>query len=390
MPDAAEEDLFQCKGVNQTVTTMRPADELYIAQTADADAAGMLAPAQRAELEARMASDPAFAQAYREYFHTISSLVDGGNRSRYKAMLQDIHQEVTTPKKSFAQRLIAFRPQYLRTAAMAATVALLTSAITVFTIRQNEPKSVSTTLELVKHDVARIKRAQKDQEGKIQEIKEVVDATNPQVQQLPQSNYSATGFALSNDGYLITNYHVVEGAENLQIQTRNGELHTASIIAFEPKNDIALLKVNDPAFRFGKGDLPYSFMPGKAGLGAPVYTLGFPQDEIVYNEGYIASRNGNEGDSNQYRLEVPAGPGQSGAPVLDASGNIIGIIRSKDAQTESTTYAVTSKTLLRLIKDVPKENRPRLTSGNRMSGLSRQQQIEKLQDYTCMVRVYKK
>lgn len=124
--------------------------------------------------------------------------------------------------------------------------------------------------------------------------------------------------------------------------------------------------------------------------GASIYTLGFPQDEIVYNEGYIASRNGYEGDSAQYRLEVPAGPGQSGAPVVDALGNIIGVIRSKDERTESTTYAVTSKTLLRLLKDVPKEKRPKLPQANRMTGLSRQQQIEKLQDYTCMVQVYKK
>jgi S1-C subfamily serine protease len=368
---------------------MRPNDELYIVRTADAEAAGTLSPEQHAELSARMETDPAFAQAYKEYFHTISSLSDGGRRTQFKALLQDIHAEVAPSRKPLMQRIISFRPQYLRTAAMAASVALLTSAVTVWTIRHNEPKSVvSKNLQLVRHEMERIKRAQQQQQQQIEQIKEVADASA--TPQPPQSNYSATGFALSNDGYLITNYHVVEGAENLQILTRNGMRLSASIVAYEPKNDIALLKVDDKSFRFGKGELPYSFMPGKANLGAAVYTLGFPQDEIVYNEGYIASRNGFEGDSNQYRLEVPAGPGQSGAPVVDASGNIIGIIRSKDAQTESTTYAVTSKTLLRLLKDVPKDKRPRLPLSSRMSGLSRQQQIEKLQDYTCMVQVYKK
>jgi S1-C subfamily serine protease len=366
---------------------MRPYDELYIAQTAEADAAGSLAPGQRAELDARIAADPAFAQAYKEYYHTISSLQDGARRSRYKALLQDIHAEVTAKKP--AKRLISFRPQFLRTAAMAASVALLTSAMTVWTIRHNEPKSaVSRNLDLVKHDVERIKRAQQHQQQQIQQIKEVADAST--APQPPQSNYSATGFALSSDGYIITNYHVVEGAENVQILTRDGTSYPATVVAFEPKNDIAMLKIDNKEFRFEKGDLPYSFMPGKAALGSAIYTLGFPQDEIVYNEGYISSRNGYEGDSNQYRLEVPAGPGQSGAPVVDASGNIIGIIRSKDAQTESTTYAVTSRTLLRLLRDLPKDKRPKLPMGNRMTGLNRQQQIEKLQDYTCMVRVYKK
>ncbi len=368
---------------------MRLEDELYIAQMAEAESAGTLTPAQRAGLDARL-TEPAFAQAYKEYFHTISSLTDGGRRSRYKAALQDIHAEMSAKKPGMKRLIIHFNPRHLRTAAVAAGVALLTSAVTVFTIRHSEPKSATTqNLERVRHEVARIQAQQQQQQKMIYALKEDV-ATTTQQPALPQTNYSGTGFALSNDGYLVTNYHVVEGSENLQIVTRNGERHAAAVIAYEPKNDIALLKIADEDFRFGKGELPYSFLAGKAPLGASIYTLGFPQDEIVYNEGYIASRNGYEGDSAQYRLEVPAGPGQSGAPVVDGMGNIIGVIRSKDAQTESITFAVTSKTLLRLLKDVPKEKRPRLPQANRMSGLSRQQQIEKLQDYTCMVQVYKK
>ncbi len=367
---------------------MKLEDELYIAGMAEAEAAGTLTPAQRAELDARLA-DPAFAQAYKEYFHTISSLTDGGKRARFKATLQDIHAEIEAKKPGMRRLIIHFNPRHLRTAAVAAAVALFTSTITMWAIKHNEPKAADThTLNLVRNEVARIKATQQHQQAQIQEIKE--DVSTSATPQPPQSNYSGTGFALSNDGYLVTNYHVVEGAENLQVVTRNGESHAATVIAYEPKNDIALLKVQDEDFRFSKGELPYSFLVGKAPLGASIYTLGFPQDEIVYNEGYIASRNGYEGDSAQYRLEVPAGPGQSGAPVVDALGNIIGVIRSKDERTESTTYAVTSKTLLRLLKDVPKEKRPKLPQANRMTGLSRQQQIEKLQDYTCMVQVYKK
>ena len=69
---------------------MRLEEELYIAQTAEAELAGTLSEAQRAELDGRIAADPAFAQSYREYYHTISSLEDGGRRARYKVMLQDV------------------------------------------------------------------------------------------------------------------------------------------------------------------------------------------------------------------------------------------------------------------------------------------------------------
>jgi S1-C subfamily serine protease len=275
----------------------------------------------------------------------------------------------------------------MRTAAVAASVALFTSALSIWTLRPSEPRNqVSNNLQLVRHEMEKLRVAQEQQQQQIAQIQENADVNTP----VPPSNYTGTGFAISNDGYLITNYHVVDGAEDIRVLSRSGQQLQARVIAYEPKNDIALLKITDKSFKFGKGELPYSFMAGKASLGAPIFTLGFPQDEIVYNQGYISSRNGFEGDTNQYRLEVPAGPGQSGAPVVDATGTIVGIIRSKDEQTEGTTFAVTSRTLLRLLRDVPKDRRPKLPQVNRLANLSRAQQIDKLQDYTCMIQVYKK
>lgn len=366
---------------------MRLEEELYIAQTAEAELAGTLGAQQRMELDARLAADPAFAQAYKEYYHTISSLYEGGQRKRYKMMLQDVHEEVTSKKYGMKRLIIHFNPKHIRTAAMAACVALITSGITVWTLKHNVENTVDSKNRLLVHEIKNIKATQQKQEYDIQNLKENTDAVTTAA---PQTNYTGTGFALSNDGYIVTNYHVVEGAENIQVRLRNGKVVPASIVAYEPKNDIAMLKVDDKHFRFGKGELPYSFMAGRAALGANIYTLGFPQDEIVYNEGYISSNNGYQGDSNQYRLEVPAGPGQSGAPVVDDNGAVVGIIRSKDEGTEGTTYAVTSKTLLRLLRDVPKDKRPHLPMGNRLGGLSREEQVEKLQDYTCMVQVYRK
>lgn len=367
---------------------MRLDDELYIAQAAEAELSNSLSEAEQKALQQRLDADPELARAYHEYFHTVSSLRDSARRSNYRMMLRDVHEETAVRRQGMRRLVIHFNPRHLRTAAMAASVALLTSAITVWAIRAHEPKSAAArNLQLVRHELANIKATQAHQQKQIQEIRQSADA---EVVPPPQSNYAGTGFALSNDGYLITNYHVVEGAESIQVRTRNGSSLAASVVAYEPKNDIALLRIDDRHFRFGKSDLPYSFLPVKAPLGAAIYTLGFPQDEIVYNEGYIASRNGFQGDSNQYRLEVPAGPGQSGAPVLNDAGEVVGIIRSKDAETEGTTFAVTSRTLLRLLRDVPKDKRPRLSQQNKMTGLSREQQIERLQDYTCMVQVYKR
>lgn len=384
MPDAVEEIVFQQPGVTERLN-MRLQDELYLVQMAEAEAAGQLSPEQKAELGLRLAQDAVFAQSYKEYFHTISSLQESARRNDFKELLKDIHGTVGTKTEKQFRPSVWLQPKYLRTAGLAASVALLVSVTSIWMSRPQEPRNqLSNNLQLVRHEMDRLKATQEQQQQQIAAIRENSDATPP------PSNYSGTGFALSNDGYLITNYHVVDGAEDIRVLLRSGKQLQARVIAYEPKNDIALLRITDKSFRFGKGELPYSFLPGKAVLGSAIFTLGFPQEEIVYNEGYISSRNGFEGDSNQYRLEVPSGPGQSGAPVVDATGTVVGIIRSKDEETEGTTYAVTSKTLLRLLKDVPRDRRPKLPQGNKLNGMSRTQQIDRLQDYTCMIQVYKK
>jgi serine protease Do len=369
---------------------MRPQDEMYLVRMAEAEAEGRLSPQERLELDARLAADPAFAIAYQEYFHTISGLHESQRRHDFKDLLAAVHGDVTTPRKPLLQRVFSLRPAQVRMAAVAACVALLTSTITTWTIRHNDAtlKTVKRNLELVRRDTKEIRQTQSVQQKDIDNIKKSAES-NPEIATVPQTRSTGTGFALTNDGYLVTNFHVVDGAQSIQIQTRDGKQYNATVVTIEPKNDIALLRIDDKSFRFGKGDLPYTLLDSKAALGDEIFTLGFPQDEVVYNQGYISSRNGFEGDSNQYRLEVAAGPGQSGAPVLDDDGHVIGFIRSKDAQTSGTTFAVTSRTLLSLIHDLPKDRRPKLAGVDRLSNLTRQQQIEKLQDYTCMVRVYK-
>ena len=183
---------------------------------------------------------------------------------------------------------------------------------------------------------------------------------------------------------------MTEGADSVYIQSHDGEYHRAFIVAFEPKNDIAILKVDDDDFRFGNGEVPYTFSKAKANLGSKVYTLGYPEDDIVYNEGYISSKNGFENDSMQYRLELPADPGQSGAPVLDEDGNVLAIVTAKGNQSEGNTYAVGSKALLQLIHSLPKEINLHVPKTNKLGRLSREKQIEKLESYTCSVKVYKK
>lgn len=357
-----------------------------IIQWAERFLAGELSTEERGMLEERLARDPVFAAAFQDSLSLLRSLEGAGRNKRFRAMLKDIHQEQDTTQTPVPEKSIPLRAHYWRTAAVAAGVALLTSlsAAWMFTHHSKSDKKIYTQIS---RDLAEVKRSQEEVK---RSQKNIMDSLNGNKSPVADANRSGTGFALTNNGYLVTSYHVVSDADSLYIQTRKGRYYKAFLKAFDQQADIAILGIADDNFRFGKGELPYSFAAGKAVLGARVYTLGFPQDEIVYSEGYISSRNGFQGDSMQYRLELPSDPGQSGAPVLDASGSVVGILTAKGAQTEGTTYAVSTKPLLNFVRTLPKGLNIQLPRSNKITGLSREQQLEKLQDYTCMVLVYKK
>ena len=108
----------------------------------------------------------------------------------------------------------------------------------------------------------------------------------------------------------------------------------------------------------------------------------------MYNEGYISSITGFEGDSSRYQLELPSGPGVSGAPIIDETGNIIGVISGKQSQSEGITYAIKSKSLISLFKSLPKDfNSVELTS-NLIRKETRANQVRKIQPFICVVKVY--
>ena len=348
---------------------------------AEAYVAGTTPKEELSPLEDRMRTDPVFAADFHECVNLLRSLADSSKQKQFRNLLVNIHQEQSEESRSsWSVRTISLKSHYIRTGAIAAGIALLTTLSTFWIVTHNEKKR-SSQYSVLKKELETIKRSQN---ALIRNIN--VNQTTP----VAPANYSGTGFAISNDGYFVTNYHVTEGADSVYIQNKDGEYFKAHLVSFDAKSDVAILKVEQKNFRFGKSEVPYTFASHKKTLGAQIYTLGYPQDEIVYNEGYISANNGFRGDSMQYRLEVPASPGQSGAPVLDASGNVIAIVTGKESESEGTTYAVSSKAVYELVHSLPREQNIRLPKSNKLAKLSRHQQIEKLEYYTCSVKVYKK
>lgn len=170
--------------------------------------------------------------------------------------------------------------------------------------------------------------------------------------------WSGTGFALTN-GYIATNNHVVEGANNIYIQGIKGNFsikYTAEVIATDKFNDLALLKIKDSRFN-GFGSIPYAVTTKTIDVGEEIHILGYPLtstmgDEIKLTTGVISSKTGFQGDVSLYQISAPIQPGNSGGPLFDSKGNVIGIVNAKHKGAENVGYAIKSSYLRNLIESV--------------------------------------
>lgn len=146
---------------------------------------------------------------------------------------------------------------------------------------------------------------------------------------LPESDdlqASGSGFFITEDGYLITNFHVVKDAKRVKVKSSSG-VYSAEVVHADRDNDLALLKVSGK-FNF------LSVSKEDAQLGEAVFTIGFPNivvqgTEPKYTDGKISSLAGIRDDPRNYQISVPVQPGNSGGPLVDMSGNVVGVIVAK-------------------------------------------------------------
>ena len=172
---------------------------------------------------------------------------------------------------------------------------------------------------------------------------------------------SGTGFFITEDGYLISNYHVVKDAAQLRLVTSSGFI-SAKVVQVDAANDLALLKAEG---RF----TPLPVISSRAvKLGGTVATVGFPDPGLQgfapkLAKGEIAALSGAGDDARYFQISAPVQPGNSGGALVDAAGNVVGIVSAKlDASTalamsgslpENVNYAVKSSFLLSFLESVP-------------------------------------
>ncbi|MEM3154188.1 MAG: trypsin-like peptidase domain-containing protein [Candidatus Woesearchaeota archaeon] len=143
-----------------------------------------------------------------------------------------------------------------------------------------------------------------------------------------------SGAIVTSDGYIVTNYHVIDGASSGAVRTYDGKVHDVSVIGYDVKKDIAVLKIEGSFNR-----LRFSNSDGVT-AGERVIALGSPAGlEFSVNEGIVSARR--ILDNVEYlQIDVALNPGNSGGPVVDASGKIVGISNWKLKEYEGLSFAI--------------------------------------------------
>lgn len=209
----------------------------------------------------------------------------------------------------------------------------------------------------------------------------------------PTSMWSGTGFALK-DGYIMTNYHVISDARQIKIQGINGDFLTeygVQVVGVDKSNDLALLKILGEV-PTGFDAIPYGIKTSISDVGENIFVLGYPLtatmgEEIKLTNGIISARTGFDGDVTTYQLSAPVQPGNSGGPMFDEDGNVIGVICAKHIGAENVAYAVKTSQVKNLIESI--SDLSILNTKNTLQGKSLKDQVKEVKNYVYLIKCSK-
>jgi serine protease Do len=349
---------------------------------------GKLNAQELAAFELRASSDPVFLKAFEEHKTLVGILNASNERQVLKNKLKHIHsvefgKEAKIISINKPEKLTKRIGKTFMVAASAAVIAVISTIALLSTggylLEKQDIKITDLGLE-----VAGLKSSQN---AIVRKLNAKEDKPS-----FAAANLEGSAFALNNSGYVITSWHMVNGADSIFIQNSTTERALTKIIFNDPALDIAVLKIeNDEVSKAWQ--VPFTFNGRSAEVGEEVYTLGYPRQDVVYGEGSLSSLSGYYNDTAMYQVSIPVNPGNSGGPVLDSQGNIIGVIRGKITTAEGTGFAVKSTEIIRSIASVEGDSvKSELilnSTKSTLKKLKRSEQIKRINPYVFNVLVYK-
>lgn len=180
-------------------------------------------------------------------------------------------------------------------------------------------------------------------------------------QQSPDQRASGSGVIISQDGYIVTNNHVVDGATEITVTLNNRKNYTAKVIGTDPNTDLALIKIDAkdlPVMTIGNSD--------DVKLGQWVLAIGYPLNlDVTVTQGIVSAKSRNLGINTQAAAPVEAfiqtdaavNPGSSGGALVNTNGELVAInsaIASPTGSFAGYAYSIPSNLMKKVIGDIMK------------------------------------
>jgi S1-C subfamily serine protease len=364
-------------------------DDLQLIEAAERYSRGEMSPEEQQAFETLRRNNADIDQQVVAHLHFLKQLGSFGERKEFKSALNEIHNslessgEIKTVRPKI--KPLGFIIKYRRVIAVAASIAGLTALMISSIVNYVTPKANTAYVEQLSRKVHKLEQKQNALSNQI-----VDKAKEPKIPVDVNIQSGGTAFLVDGKGYLLTNAHVIGTYNNVVVQNSKGQVFKAKIIKRVPETDLAILKIEDEDFK-SVSSLPYGFRKSGTDLGEQIFTLGYPRDEIVYGQGYMSAKTGFNGDTLACQIAVAANPGNSGGPVINKNGEVIGILSTRQIKAEGVVFAIKSRNILNAIEELKQDTTYRqlkvpVTSS--IKNLDRVQQIKKIQDCVFMVKTY--
>jgi serine protease Do len=357
-------------------------DEILLLDAAERYVKGEMSAEEKIFFEELRKNNPEVDQMVVEHTFFLNEVEKYSDIKTFKHTLIEVETKLTeagiinTSKLTGKTKIVYLWNKYKRITAVAASIAGIVSVLTAGLASLYSNSQSNKNLIQLSNDVKSLKEGQKATNRVLNEVKN--SKTDPNA----TFKSGGTGFLIDVKGYIITNAHVLKGKNTIATNAK-GEQFIARVCMKDLDRDIAILKIDDKDFK-PLTSLPYSINKS-VNLAEPIFTMGYPKDEIVYGEGYLSSETGYKSDTLSYQISIAADHGNSGGPVLNRRGDVIG------KSNGGAVFAVKSVYIFKAVENLKKDSaysNIKLTTVNAIKNTDRVEQVKKVNSCVFLIKSY--
>lgn len=365
-------------------------EDILLLETIERYLSGNMLAEERAYFEQLRKNTPEIDQMVVEHKLFLQQMEHFSEHKNLRNALHEVHNNLVEKgtvyeggEISSKGLVIQLWDRYKRVAAIAASIAGITALVISGLVSYFTPSVNNSQLQQLNGAVKQVIINQKAFNDKLEKVKSNIPKD-------AEFTTSGSAFLIDGKGYLVTNAHVLKGSGAVVVNNKGKEFN-ARIINIDTESDIAILKIQDEEYK-PVSTLPYSIKQSNVDLGEELFTLGYPREQIVYNMGYLSSASGFNGDTASCQISLSANPGNSGGPVFNKNGEIIGILSTRETSAEGVVFAIKSQGIYKLVDELKESDtavqKIKMPVTSSIKKKTRVEQIKEVSDCVFLVKAY--